>query len=60
MNAPSKFAVIARIVFVAVSAGGLGFALWGGFWGTMCAVAGGVLAHLALIAEPADVSHLRD
>lgn len=58
MNAPSKFAVIAWIVFAAVSAGGLGFALWGGFWGTMCAIAGGVLAHLALVAEPAGDSHL--
>ena len=58
MDSPNKYAIIAWIVFVAVSAGGLGFALWGGFWGTMCAIAGAVLAHLALVTEPVDDSHL--
>ena len=50
--------MIAWIVFVAVTAGGLGFALWGPFWGTMSAIAGAVLAHFVLVAEPTDDSHL--
>lgn len=58
MNGPNKYAVIARIVFIAVTAGGLGFALWGPFWGTMSAIAGAVLAHFVLVAEPTDDSHL--
>lgn len=58
MNGPNKYAVIAWIVFAAVTAGGLGFALWGAFWGTMSAIAGAVLAHLAVVSDVADDSHL--
>jgi len=58
MNGPNKYAVFAWMVFAAVSAGGLGFALWGAFWGTLCAIAGAVLAHLAVVSDPPDDSHL--
>ena len=47
------FALIAWIVFIAITFGGLGLALWGPFGGTLLGLLGAVGSYLCTVKDPA-------
>lgn len=50
----NKYALIAWVIFMAITFGGLGYALWGLYLGVFCTIAGGFFAYLATVRDPAE------
>ena len=48
----NKYALIAVVIFFAITMGGLGFALWGPFGGFILGVGGAVGSYLSTIKDP--------